>query len=216
MNASTTRRTYGGKTAEDRARERRTRLVDAGRTLIGTRGYAAVTVKEICQEAELTERYFYESFKNREALLTAVYLQLVDELRNLLVAAAARANPQSAENIARQTLTAFYAGLRDDPQMARIIYVEIMGVSPEMNEIYRLSTRGFAEMLLSLTRPLFPDGQVPGHDEQLLATGLVGAVNSILVQWMLNDYDRPLETVVETTMDLFTALTRHLLALAKR
>lgn len=211
MTSEKTRRTYGGKSASDRARERRDQLIEAGRSLIGRQGYPATTVKAICNEAGLTERYFYESFKNREALLKAVYLHLTTALRERLLAAAMAAEPRTPEHIARVTLTAFYSGLRDDPETARIIYVEIMGVSADMDDTYRRSTGDFAQMLLQLTRPLFPDGELPGHDEDLLATGLVGAVNSILVQWMLNNFDKPLETVVETTMDIFTALTRHLL-----
>ncbi len=211
MNTRQSRRSYGGRSAADRARERRAQLIGSGQALIGRRGYAATTVKAICEEAGLTERYFYESFSNREALLKAVYLHLADALRDRLVEAAAAASPRTPEHIARVTLTAFYAGMRDDPVTARIIYVEIMGVSPSMDETYRQSTGEFAQMLLMLTRPLFPGGELPGHDAELLATGLVGAVNSILVQWMLNDFDKPLETVVETTMDIFTALTRHLL-----
>ena len=214
MSARNTGRTYGGKSREDRAAERRGQLVEAGIKVIGDQGYAATTVKAICNEAGLTERYFYESFKNREALLEAVYLDLVEWLHTTLVSAAAGAEPRTPEHIARVTLTRFYAELRAHAHIARIIYVEIMGVSAEMNETYRKCTGDFADMLLMLTRPLFPDEHIPGHDEHLMATGLVGAVNAILVQWMLNDFDKPLETVVETTLDLFTALTRHLLEMA--
>ncbi len=211
MPAKKPKRTYAGRSGEDRVRERRQALIEAGCRRIGRQGYAATTVKAICEEAGLTERYFYESFQNREALLAAVYQHLTDRLREQLVRAATAAEPRTPERIARSTLTAFYSRLRTDPAMARIIYLEIMGVSPEMDELYRRSTQAFSQMLLELARPLFPEGELPGHDEELLATGLVGAVNSMLVQWMLNEFDRPLDIVVETTMDIFTALTRHLL-----
>ena len=39
---------------------------------MGTEGAAAATMRATCREAALTERYFYESFANRDELLVAV------------------------------------------------------------------------------------------------------------------------------------------------
>jgi AcrR family transcriptional regulator len=36
-------------------------------------GYRNTTVKAVCEAAGLTERYFYESFANSEALLVAAF-----------------------------------------------------------------------------------------------------------------------------------------------
>src|SRR4051794_19105906 len=74
-------RVYRGSPAPERASQRRTQLVAAGRKLFGKSGYAAVTVRSVCVEAGLTERYFYESFSNREELLAAVYLACVGDLQ---------------------------------------------------------------------------------------------------------------------------------------
>ena len=204
-------RTYRGETSTQRQEDRRARFIAAATEIIGTQGYAAATVRALCSEAELTERYFYESFSNREDLFCAAYQQAVNQLSERLLQAAASA-PQNVEAIARTTLTAFYTMLRDDPRIGRLIYVEIYGVGTQMDQLYRESLDGFADLLVRLARPFFPGGALPGHDEHLLATGLVGAVNSILVYWMQHGYDQPLETVVESAMDIFTALTRHLLA----
>ena len=35
----------------------------------------SVTVKDVCQEAKLTERYFYESFKKSEDLFQTIFLK---------------------------------------------------------------------------------------------------------------------------------------------
>src|SRR4029077_5184552 len=58
----TPQRAYGGVSAEDRIAARRAKLLDAGLELFGTRGYATTGVKDVCREAGLTDRYFYESF----------------------------------------------------------------------------------------------------------------------------------------------------------
>ena len=81
--AGETSRTWRGQTIEERQAERRDRLIEAGIELFGTQGYAATSVKAICTEAGLTERYFYETFNDREDLLSEVY--------DILIADCARA-----------------------------------------------------------------------------------------------------------------------------
>ena len=70
-------RTWRGRNADERREIRRRQLIDAGIERFGTDGYAATSVKAICDEAGLTERYFYENFRDREALLKAVYEILI-------------------------------------------------------------------------------------------------------------------------------------------
>src|SRR5579871_6430771 len=66
-------RVYGGQSAEARAEQRRARLIEAAVKVYGAQGYRTATVKAVCEAAGLTERYFYESFENSEALLIAAF-----------------------------------------------------------------------------------------------------------------------------------------------
>ena len=72
-------RTYGGVSAAERAASRRERLLDAGLELFGTHGFAATGVKDVCRQAGLTDRYFYESFRDSRELFLAVFDRLTDE-----------------------------------------------------------------------------------------------------------------------------------------
>ena len=87
LSAMTTRRAYGGVSAEERIAARRAKLLDAGLELFGTRGYGTTGVKDVCREAGLTDRYFYESFADSEALFLAVFDRLTDELFEAVAAA---------------------------------------------------------------------------------------------------------------------------------
>src|SRR3954449_7388105 len=84
-------RTYGGVSADERVAARREKLLDAGLELFGTRGFATTGVKDICREARLTDRYFYESFANSEALFLAVFDRLTDDLFGDVASAAGEA-----------------------------------------------------------------------------------------------------------------------------
>ena len=65
-------RRYRGVSGDERRADRRRRLLEAGLQLLGTVGWEQTTMTAVCAEARLTERYFYESFRNREQLLLAV------------------------------------------------------------------------------------------------------------------------------------------------
>ena len=52
---------------------RRERLIEGAIRAYGELGYRNTTVKAVCEAAGLTERYFYESFANSEALLVAAF-----------------------------------------------------------------------------------------------------------------------------------------------
>ena len=73
-------RPYGGVSANERIATRRTRLLEAGLELFGTDGYLASGVKDVCREAGLTDRYFYESFRDTRELFIAVFDRVTDEL----------------------------------------------------------------------------------------------------------------------------------------
>src|SRR3954454_7049906 len=72
-------RPYRGVPARDRTAARRDQLLSAGLELLGSEGYSGTTVRGVCREAGLTPRYFYESFEDLEALLLAVFDELISE-----------------------------------------------------------------------------------------------------------------------------------------
>src|SRR5437667_11592958 len=81
-------RRYRGAEAEERRAQRRAQLVAAAVQVYGERGYRNATVKAVCEAAGLTERYFYESFANSEALLLASFQTVTHRLLQALARAA--------------------------------------------------------------------------------------------------------------------------------
>ena len=64
-------RSYGGVSAEERVAARRARLVAAARELLAQAGWRGTSLRAVCARSGLADRYFYESFESRDALLTA-------------------------------------------------------------------------------------------------------------------------------------------------
>ncbi|MFT3716525.1 MAG: TetR/AcrR family transcriptional regulator [Gordonia sp. (in: high G+C Gram-positive bacteria)] len=187
-------RVYGGVSAEKRREQRRAALIEAGLQLFGTEGYPNVPVKKICDEAGLTQRYFYESFSDREDLLAAVYNASVEELRNATLTGAAGflqtvpgvadGGPVPAEAIpelARTTFGAFIDNLAQDPRRARVILIEVVGVSPALEQLRLGAIHDWASMILGFT----PRRENPTQSDRLAAIGLVGAITQLLVDWQM-------------------------------
>ncbi|PRD38308.1 UNVERIFIED_CONTAM: hypothetical protein NCL1_03594 [Trichonephila clavipes] len=133
-------RRYRGVSEAARQAERRQRFIEAGLTVFGSRGYHSSTVRSICSEAGLTERYFYESFANSEDLLCVVYEHVNQRIRERILATLLDL-PQDPAQIARAVLTAFLECMRDDPRMARMLFVEVLGVSDRVDALYRESAQ---------------------------------------------------------------------------
>ena len=85
--ATPSSRPYGGVSASERLAVRRQKLLDAGLELFGTRGIAATGVGDICDQAGLTKRYFYESFQTIDELAVAVFDQVTGRLAEQIVPA---------------------------------------------------------------------------------------------------------------------------------
>lgn len=69
---ATPARIYRGATAEARREQRRTKLIEAALDCFASRGVAHTTMRDICSQARLTDRYFYESFRNTKDAYEAV------------------------------------------------------------------------------------------------------------------------------------------------
>lgn len=207
-------RAYRGMSLDERRAERREKLLAAGLAVIGELGYSAATVRAVCAEAGLTERYFYESFENGEALLSAVYLQLIGELRQAVLTALASA-PQQPRPMAMASLNAYFQFNRN-PHAARILLVEILGVSPAIDALYRSATEEFAGIVRGLAEPLVKDLARADYDLGLVAYGLVGTLVHMAMHWHLGRYRQPLATVTGSAMAIFDAVQSQWLQTAER
>jgi AcrR family transcriptional regulator len=205
----TTGRRYRGVSNETRKAERRLKLIEAGIKVFGSTGYHSATVKGLCQEAGLTERYFYESFSNAEALFTACYLHITDTLRERLQKVLLNMEADNLELATRTGLTVFFTQFKDSPQAARILLVEVLTVNRHLEELSLKTLYSFVEMLETLAKPLIEqrkDGAVKGLDSTLLASGLVGSVLYMAARWSMDGCKKPVEDVVENAMLIFKGI----------
>ncbi|MBK7977635.1 MAG: TetR/AcrR family transcriptional regulator, partial [Deltaproteobacteria bacterium] len=169
-------RSYRGKAAGDRSAERHRRFVEAGLELFGNHGFSATTVKALCTEAGLTERYFYESFANREELFLEVATECVSGLMAALVAAESRAETSAgvAPSQVPATCPRPCSGGSSTTTAARASSSsEPLVMGPRFLALYREVTAAFAVMVqASLLQGLEPALERRGLEAELLSKAL--------------------------------------------
>ena len=175
-------RTWAGTTLADRRAARREKLLGVGLDLLGTGGSTAVTVRSVCRQAGLTDRYFYENFADREALLLAVFDRVAQEAGTALVTAVAAA-PDDPTRRARAAVDAFLQVIVDDPRRGRILLLE-----PLTDPTLGMRGVALAPMFTELVRAeLGRRGSAAGA--QLTATALIGALANLFVRWLDGSLD---------------------------
>lgn len=172
-----TGRTFRGRTAAERAAERRARLLEAALDLIGADGWSAATMTAICRRAGLTERYFYESFADREALYLALLDDLAAEVEAAVRAALEAGGPPEVR--LRRTAEAVLRVLLGDPRKGRAALLEGLG-SEVLQQRRREVLASFERFVLEEAGNVFGAAAPPRAQAHLAAVGLVGAVQELL------------------------------------
>jgi AcrR family transcriptional regulator len=175
----TPNRRYRGLSADERRGERRSRLLGAAADLFGTDGYAATSIERLCALAGVTTRHFYEEFKSREDVLSAL-CEEIDRTTFTAVQSAVERAPDDAEARTRALVATFVARLLADRRRARIVLVESTA-SGSASEHWGRTHGRYAEFIRSQCELLAARGLLPSRDFTLAATALVGAMNEVLV-----------------------------------
>lgn len=200
-------RLYGGQTQQERRDQRRRQLLEAALDVFGTEGFSHATVRGICRQAQLTDRYFYAEFGNLEALLRAVYSDCMDRIY-LRLTESLNAG-ENMQQLVQSALTMFFTEL-EDPRVARICMLELEGVSEETDTHYLGYIRRFAQLLMAVARRVHPHWQISDEDAELLGLGLVGAMRQMSVGWLLSGYAASRDTLVRSGSRLIMGLVLQL------
>jgi AcrR family transcriptional regulator len=202
-------RIYGGVDVSIRKEGRRKKLIEAGIEAFGTKGYAKSNIKTICALAGLTERYFYESFENKEELLYTIYRELIDEQQREATELLKSLDRNPIETVTNAT-ELFYYRLKMDPRIARIQLFEVLGASKRIDQEYRNAIRLISEMVKLFLSRIFPGIAQEKLNNSIIPTGIAGSMIMISHDWVLGGFVMPLEDIVSQSMDYFMIIGKHL------
>ena len=187
--------------------ERRERLLNAAYNLIGSDSYARLSIERVCAAARVATRHYYEHFQGREALLHCLF----DRVENELWQVVTKALTEPAVDIGERTGTAIRAFVHhalEDPRRARIMCLECVSISPDMEARRRRLTRRFAELIHQISQHLASSGLLPAADYRLPGIALVGATNELLVEWLSGESRMSAEEMELQVLNIFRALIK--------
>jgi AcrR family transcriptional regulator len=112
-------RPYRGIGAADRLADRRSRLLQAGLDILGSKeDPSELTVRGICRQAGVTARYFYESFADKDELVAAVYDWVIGD-----IAASTQAAVSAAPRLQnRAAMANIVRTISEDPRVGRLLF----------------------------------------------------------------------------------------------
>jgi AcrR family transcriptional regulator len=197
-------RAYGGVSADERIAARRAKLLDAGLELFGTRGYTTTGVKDICRQAGLTDRYFYESFNDGGALFLAVFDRLTDELFRAVAEAVGDAGDDPERQL-RVAVGTFLRALAEDSRKPRVLFTEAAAAGPDAAAHMRAALRRFGTLVAATARQHLP-AKTPDEAVQLVALSLVGLLERVVTEREDGELDVPLERLIDHTVALYARL----------
>lgn len=176
---------------QERGTRRRERILDAAFTVFSQRGYRQAGVDEVGRQAETSKGGVYFHFPTKEAL----FLELLKTTADRLVAKversiAAESDPIDRADVALQTVLGVFAGHRT---MARLFLIDAVGAGSEFQtELQRLHER-FSGLIAEQLDAAIADGSIDPIDTAIVAMAWFGALNEVVMRWLMSDQGGRLE-----------------------
>ncbi|MFI1524831.1 TetR/AcrR family transcriptional regulator [Kitasatospora cineracea] len=200
---------YRGRSAQERRAERRERFLAAGLAQFGDRpGYRHASVAGLCEAAGLSTRQFYEEFRNLEEVLARLHLLVNDHKERAVLHALAGAAALPFEQRVAAVLRGYVTAATEDPRRLRIAFVEIVGVSEELERQRLVRRARWVDLLVAEADRAAARGELAPRDFRIAATAFIGAVNGLLHDWTAGQFDATLDQVLAELTTLLLGAVR--------
>jgi AcrR family transcriptional regulator len=181
---------------QERSTRRRERILDAAFTVFSQRGYRQAGVDEVGRQAETSKGGVYFHFPTKESL----FLELLRTTADRLVGKVERAiedvpDPIERADVALGTVLGVFAGHRT---MARLFLIDAVGAGAEFQaELQRLHLR-FSGLIAEQLDAAVAEGIIPPLDTQVAGMAWFGALNEVVMRWLMDEAHGRLEDTYPT------------------
>jgi TetR/AcrR family transcriptional regulator, fatty acid metabolism regulator protein len=181
---------------QERSARRRERILDAAFSVFSQRGYRQAGVDEVGRQAETSKGGVYFHFPTKESL----FLELLRTTADRLTAKVERSmapydDPIERADVALRTVLGVFAGHRT---MARLFLIDAVGAGSEFQaELQQLHER-FAGIIASQLDDAVAAGTIEPIDTAVAGMAWFGALNEVVVRWLMSEQDGRLEDTYPT------------------
>ena len=172
----------------------RQRILEAAEEVFAEKGYHGAVVDDIVQAADTSKGGFYFHFPNKQG----IFLALMEALTPRLISAAERAISQEAEPVAKldAALRTVLETFSRHRRLSKILLIEAVGLGHGFEEKLMEVRAQFAAVIQKYLDQAIAEGAIAPLDTKITAFAWLGAVNEIVMRWVVTGDPQRLEDVL--------------------
>jgi AcrR family transcriptional regulator len=180
----------GREREQTRSEVRKERIMEAALDVFSRHGYGDAAMDEIASESATAKGGLYFHFPNKQTIFVA----LLDRMAALLLtraeaAIAAEPDPVRKVDVALEVVLETFGSHR---RMARLFLVDAFGASREFNEKMIEVHHAFHDLIARHLEDGVAQGAIPPLDSRFAAQAWFGALNEVVMNWVMDPDPPPL------------------------
>jgi AcrR family transcriptional regulator len=192
--------------SRERSKVRQSRILEAALSVFSMRGYREASVDEIAVEAETSKGGVYFHFPGKQVLFRALLDLSAHRLRERVQDAIEReSTPVARADAALLTVLRTFASHRS---MARLFMVEVLAAGAEFQDRLMELHEEFIGLIRRHLDQAVEEGAVAPVDTALASRAWFGAVNEIILHWLITGEPRRLEDAYDALRPLLMRSVR--------
>lgn len=172
----------------------RDRILDAALDAFATNGYHDTGVDHIAKIASISKGAIYLHFPNKRG----VFIALVDRLLGYLIDRAERSisehdDPVEQLDAALQRVFSIFSEHRN---LTKVLLIDMAGLGHEFDPKFQEAHERIAAFIRAHLDDVVARGGVEPFDTSLVATAWFGAIDAVVLRWLLTNEPDPLDAAL--------------------
>lgn len=186
---------------ENQESDKKKKILISAIKIIGEKGYQNATIAEIAKDAGIGDATIYEYFKNKEDVLLSIPVEITKELIPQINDH--MMGIKGAFNKLRKFIWWWLNYIEKNPGYGSIVLLELKTSKTYVsNEAYQ-AARNFYKIVLDIIKEGQEEGSIKKEINIFLARSLcVGAIEHIVIRWLLKDRKYSLTQYADDLTDL--------------
>ena len=172
----------------------RQRILEAAEEVFAEKGYHGTVVDDIVRTADTSKGGFYFHFPNKQG----IFLALMEALTPRLIIATERAIAQESDPVARvdAALRTVLETFSRHRRLSKILLIEAVGLGHGFEEKLMDVRAQVAGVIQKYLDQAVDEGAIAPIDTRVTAFAWLGAINEIVIRWVVTGDPQRLEDVI--------------------
>lgn len=176
-------------------------------------GWAAVTMRGVCARAGLNDRYFYESFEDRDALLAAIWDGVRDETAAAITSDVKHTPPGQPLEMIQRTVETAVNSFAVNPRRAVILFGDHAGSELLEHRRHELILT-MTDIAVAAVAP-YLRADVDANEFRRSVIMTIGGFQELVMAWRRGAVEATPDEIIEQATRFFTLVGKNYLTSAQ-